>query len=190
MSNPSVSGQRAKKFLWDAVRSGDSDKVARILLPLHGAPGAPWDSKEWLFSPDSSLSPRKNNLLHVAVKSGDNTTLVHLLHNFGCGDSINAQNEDGNTPVHLIAKKDRLDLFQRVLFFSCVRPLVKKNNKGRTPLHHVALLDTKQPRLSTSMLKAWAIKDNKGCLAEKYAKETGKDDLYFYLENMRSGNMK
>jgi hypothetical protein len=90
-------GTEITKLIMDAIETGNND-AADFLMSRR-------------FVPDLTyVNAQKENLLHILVKAKDQTknaqnVLAQLVSNKANKDALNAQDIDGNTPLHVAVKK-------------------------------------------------------------------------------------
>lgn len=65
-----------------------------------------------------------------AIKAGDRETFEHL-HSLGVG--MSETDNDGNTPLHIAAATNRVDMARPLVFRYA--NVIAKNERGDTPLH-------------------------------------------------------
>lgn len=111
--------------LLDALRSGDSAKVDALIASLSSA-------KSTLENAD--LIHLKETVLHYAVQVAPLATLQHLVENAERFKlSINAQDPDGNTPLHLAAASLRLEIVKYLLLLPTINDTIV-NAKKKQPV--------------------------------------------------------
>lgn len=140
--------------LRDAIKSGDRERVAKILQAKPEAAASPDD---WGYVPlywaalfdraeiaqllvdkgaAKDLLARdlgQNRVLHIAAREGAATVVQILLDQ---GFPVDTLDMEGRTPLHWAAKEDYEDIAE--LLVARGAPLEAKNNQGRTPLHLAA----------------------------------------------------
>lgn len=121
--------------LLDALRSGDSAKVDSLIASLSS-------TKSTLENAD--LIHLKETILHYAVQVAPLATLQHLVENADRFKlDINAQDPDGNTPLHLAAAALRLEIVKYLLLLPAINDTIV-NAKKKQPVELCKDLDIAQ----------------------------------------------
>ena len=119
----------------DPEGSGESNGLER--LPKHLYIGADNPSLKTLTELGSISVSRQNKegntILHTACQDDRDHILQHVLSTNECADAFSISNNNGDTPLHLLANREVLS--------NAILPLIKcknpnvKNRCGNTPLH-------------------------------------------------------
>ncbi|RCK63629.1 Oxysterol-binding 1 [Candida viswanathii] len=105
--SPQLSASLLKLKLLDALRGGDTDKIDSVINELSSC-------KSTLQTQD--IIQLKQTVLHYAVQVASLTTIQYLVNNADkLSLDINAQDTQGNTPLHLAAASGRLDVVKYLL---------------------------------------------------------------------------
>lgn len=106
-----------------------------------------WHSAVWVLFALATLAPlsdasaqtsdrSRDTLLHMAVIDGDEDAIRRL---FDQGYSCTAQNESGETPLHVLAKRQNASTAVLDLLLAHGAPVNAMDHFGYTPLHEAAL---------------------------------------------------
>ena len=79
-----------------------------------------------------------NTILHIACQDDRDHILQHVLSTSECTDAFMTSNNDGDTPLHLLAIRKMKSLNNILPLIECKNPNVK-NKHGNTPLHVACL---------------------------------------------------
>lgn len=123
-STPSsqLSSSLLRLKLLDALRSGDHDKIDKIINELASCKAKTLQAQE--------IVQLKETVLHYAVQVGSLNVLQYLISNQERYSlDINAQDKDGNTPLHLSAMANRLDVVKYLLSLPNINDTIVNLNK-------------------------------------------------------------
>ncbi|CAK7901101.1 oxysterol-binding protein homolog 1 [[Candida] anglica] len=119
MSTLSASLLRLK--LLDALRSGETAKVDTVMAELAATPNT---------TQTHDVTLLKETVLHYAVQVAPANVLAYLVTNAARFHiDINAQNEDGNTPLHIAAQASRGDVVKYLLALPIINDTVVNIHK-------------------------------------------------------------
>lgn len=122
------------------------DNRVRGHTPLQEAAGLGWGRLvSWLVSKGAEVSETNNygrNAAHYAALWGHRDTLKRL---HGLGVNLNAQDQDQQTPAHLAATHQHVELMQNLKHYGADFTL--GNTKGKTPGQTLGMHDTKTAAL-------------------------------------------
>ncbi|KAJ5109781.1 ATP12 ATPase F1F0-assembly protein [Penicillium argentinense] len=104
--------------LFEILRSGDTTAIARAIK----------ESQD----PQTANSLYGTTILHLALQCAE-PQVVEFVLSSGDDQSINAQDREGNTPLHLAAQMGRVSLVRELLSRSSVNDAIV-NYRGQTPL--------------------------------------------------------
>lgn len=119
--SPQLSASLLKLKLLDALRGGDTDKIDSIIDELSSC-------KATLQTQD--ITQLKQTVLHYAVQVASLSTIQYLVNNADKFSlDINAQDTQGNTPLHLAASSSRLDVVKYLLSLSNINDTIVNLDK-------------------------------------------------------------
>lgn len=110
--------------LLDALRANDEEKVKTLFTDLSNVEST---------IETTELIKLKETILHLAVQIAPLSLILALINNPIYGIDINAQNSDGNTPLHLAVLASRIDVVKYLMGLPFINDTVI-NADGKQPV--------------------------------------------------------
>ncbi|GME80635.1 unnamed protein product, partial [Ambrosiozyma monospora] len=124
-TNPSL----LKLKLLDCLRNGDTKKLVEL-------------SKNFTNTSNPQLTKLNDQLLHFAVQVGPLSIIEYVVSN-KMVDSVNIQDDDGNTPLHLAVTSSRADVITYLMGIDTINDCIV-NKQGQQPMEASSNMDIVQ----------------------------------------------